>query len=658
MRSLPTSAGVREVAIPLVLAMGIAGLLSGVGFVASDYLSHRKEGEARLTEIGTSLAATLAAPLAKENGEGAHELLRSLGDKQGILMASVWLRRGGKPIATWVRAGVAEMPVPDQTASGFHRESSSLWLLRPVFFEGEAVGTLVVRLDTTDISPLLERDLSIGAMFLMTSLLMAGLLFRRMKTETPGKTPRTETTAPGPALSSREVIVVPDGGQGSVPAVSGVRTDDTSVEPPPEALKMQHKDWDAEVSMYKRELEEEVTRHALAEEQAQAVLAAEVERAGERATSRAEFLAGMSHVFRTRINGFIGTAWLALEGNLSGEQKQSLEAASGTAEDVLRTFEDLVDFLRLEAGSVTLVREEFGITETLYDVTRMFTNAANSKGISLELDVHPEIPAAVTADRARFRQVMETLVGNAVRATASGRVTIEAIPLFRTEKTTGIHFVVRDSGPGMTREQFTRALEPLAQPWDPERQPDHGSGLSLAIANHLAGLMGGNFWLKTEGTAGNEFHFSATFEFNNRSEESAPDKASLFGVRVLIADRNELTRRALHHILARWHMKPALATTGKEAVEMLRSAAASGHSFDLALIDIEMCGSDGKDLASDVRQRPELGNPTVFDLIALDEGPVTDLPHRFRSPGYLVKPVAQPVLLKALSEAVRNLRGA
>lgn len=635
-----------KMTLVMMLTSGISVLLAGAAFVANDFVQLRAIYQRELSAAGSLLAAGAASAVSAGDPAAVQQTLQVLRDDERIVSAELYSRSGNRLLASYFRPGFPASPLPAITKPGMYSEDGSILLIREVVLDGIPVGRLAIRSDARDLGPVFQRDVSMALLLLAMCTLIA-LFF----------TSRLRRMIAQPLMNLAETAAAIPRKDGSLPWQPGQSDDEVEVLTEAFSTLLAHvKEKEAAVSNYRALFEEETAKQAAVREAAQAELATALERADETARSRAEFLARMGRGIRSRMNGLIGMSQLALETNLTEAQQEYITAASDSAQDLLKVVDDLVDFSRIETGSAVLERHEFGISETLYEVMREFSPAAVQKGLSLLLDVHNEIPVSVIGDAERFRQIIATLIGNSLKFTDIGKVTVEASPLFHSDRTVGIHFKVRDTGRGLEMQQFERSVEPFGQPDHSDTNPVRGSGLSLAIASRLIGAMGGSFWLESEIGWGSTFHFTATFETAVGSGAFAPDLNSLSGVSVLVADAGAVTRRTLQQLLARWQMKPSLAATGQETIDIMRQAASARRPFDLVLVDSEMAGTDGGDLVTEIREHPELGSPVITALISINSVSVTDLARKFGPGGYLVKPPSHSMLLKTVSEAVSVIR--
>jgi two-component system sensor histidine kinase/response regulator len=377
--------------------------------------------------------------------------------------------------------------------------------------------------------------------------------------------------------------------------------------------------------------------------------------AEERVRLRDEYLANMTREIRTSLNGVISMVQLALETELTTEQRKYLASADSASESLLKTVDDTVDFWLIEAGALKLERDGFGLSTVIYEILELLAPAARQKGLALLLEVQPDVPAAVVGDQAKFRRVMLNLVSNAVKCTEQGTVSVAVASFFHSEDAVGIHLKVKATGKGLDREQFERALEPFEEAFSATPPEIGGTGVGLAISNRLISMMGGSLWLEDEGAGGSTIHVTLTVDKPSESSV-APDWNDLRGARVLVADGSGVTRRVVEQLLSRWEMKPTLAASSVEAIALLRASAAAGHPFDMALVDSSMFGISGGNLARRLSEEPELGRPLVTVLSSSKSVSVTDLTLELCPSGFLVKPVPYDALLTAVAGTMHELR--
>ncbi len=227
--------------------------------------------------------------------------------------------------------------------------------------------------------------------------------------------------------------------------------------------------------------------------------------------AKGHFLANISHELRTPMNGIIGMTELALDTELSTEQRDLLETSRSSAISLLYLLNDVLDFSTMETQDVHLDNDRFDLGKLVSETTRSFENQAKQKGLSLTCEISSEIPAEVTGDPARLRQILVNLVGNALKFTPSGSVLVRATREYSATKEIQVHFLVTDTGIGIPKDKQSVIFQPFAQADGSMTRRYGGTGLGLSISMRLVELMGGRMWIASEPGKGSAFHFSVRF---------------------------------------------------------------------------------------------------------------------------------------------------
>lgn len=358
------------------------------------------------------------------------------------------------------------------------------------------------------------------------------------------------------------------------------------------------------LEMRRRELEELVTvrTRELAE-------ARDVAEEASRAKSR--FLANMSHELRTPLNAVLGfSQLLSREEGLSDRNRERLRLVQSSGDHLLGLINDVLDLSKVEAGRVELRLQPFDLAALLRDVEATFASRAAQRGLEWRVEVRGASPGRVMGDAQRLRQVLDNLVGNALKFTRAGAVRLEVV-----QETAGIQFAVVDTGAGMSTEDIGRLFQPFSQVVN-GRPPEPGAGLGLSISQHLVGLMGGRIEVESEPGAGSRFAFRVALPVVSGVETGIARPGTIRGYeggrrRVLLVDDLEANRRLLREYLEPVGFEVTEADSGVAALGHLRAQSAAP---DLVILDLRMPGMDGFELTRAIRSTK--WNPAAPRIVA------------------------------------------
>jgi signal transduction histidine kinase/CheY-like chemotaxis protein/HPt (histidine-containing phosphotransfer) domain-containing protein len=659
------------VATSLIILLNVAVVL-----VVNEFSAFRTSTVSSLSHISRTIEPKSASAISSRNKRAATRALSSLEAEPAVLFSAIYDRKGHE-VARFARTGAQgpasclachedrrtsesvsgsktkDTPIPDSHYSnGYLYQNQDLIYsyYTPVALGDKKVGVLFLEADASALKDRIVWYVQVCSLIMMAFIIVALLLSSQLHRMVIGPVLRIADTMATVSKEEEYDISIEKHSDDELGTLIDCFND----------MITQIKKRDDELRKQRRELYGQVNRKTLdirrTNEDLKKTIKAlqKAKEAAETANeAKSQFLARMSHEIRTPMNGVMGMTDLLRDTTLTPKQMRLLEILHDSGETLLAVINDVLDFSKIEAEMVELELTDFDLCKVVEEAVTLFAERAHRKGLELSCLVPGDISYKVHSDPVRLRQILINLIGNAVKFTEKGEVSVRVHLEERGKDEVKAHFCVSDTGIGVAPEKQETIFDPFSQGDGSTTRKYGGSGLGLAIVRQLVELMDGELKIESEEGRGTAFTVALPLgTVPHESENSMVQRHELSGTRVLVVDDNATNREILNHYVVSWGMRCRAVESGLDALHILRSAVGTSNDFDLVILDMHMPGMDGMTLAQEIKKDPILFELPLIMLTSLGYQFGIEEAKKVGISAYLNKPVRQSTLYNSIVEVM------